>query len=153
MRVELLGLEDFPASYVVGPANGVRFDVNSVAFQQAWRLNMTEPPANAWTAQLVVPFTKEVAAGELLNVGFWLRCEAPGTNGDCYTEFLFERASEPWEKSVAFPSHAGLGWTENSEYFRPVDHYGAGQAHIVFRLGYASQVIDIGGITVQRIAE
>jgi hypothetical protein len=152
-REELVGAEAFSSSYVVGPASGSRFEVTGMPFQQAWRLTMSEPPATPWSAQLLVPLSEPVAAGELLNVSFWLRCEVPGPPGDCYTEYVFERASDPWEKSVAFPAHAGGQWSQKNEYFSPVSSYAGGQAQMLFRLGYADQVVEIGGLVVQRIGQ
>lgn len=112
---------------------------------------MLEPPSTPWVAQLVVPVYKPVQAGQLLHVSFWLNCETPGEAGDCYTECIFERAEDPWEKSVTFVAHGSDVWTEKSEYFVPVDAYQAGLSHLVFRLGYAQQVIAIGGIELEAI--
>ncbi len=147
----IVALTDFPASFTIGPVNAERIDVSGLPFTQAWRATMAEPPTESWTAQLIVPQTKALAKGQLLHVSFWVKCEVPGASGDCQTAFIFERASDPWEKSVAVAARAGSGWTQKSEFFSTLDSYGVGVAHMLFRLGYAAQQIDIGGVEVDAI--
>lgn len=148
----LVTLDDFAQSYSVGPVNAERFSVaGQSSFSEAWRATMSEPPSSPWIAQLVMPLGKPVKAGQLLHVSFWVSCEAKGLTGDCYTEYIFERASDPWEKSVTFPVHADGSWTQKSEYFSVVDSYEAGASHMVFRLGYEAQVIAIGGLELEAI--
>lgn len=148
----LVTLADFGASYMVGPITAERFQLSGQPFQEAWRATMSEPPSSPWAAQLVMPLGKAVQADQLLHVSFWLSCEVPGTRGDCYTEYIFERDGEPWEKSVTFVAHAGAAdWSRKSEYFSSVSAYGPGGAHMVFRLGYEGQVIAIGGLEVEAI--
>lgn len=148
---ELFGLADFGASYMVGPISAERFGVSGQVFSEAWRATMTEPPSSPWIAQLVVPLNKPVAAGQLVHVSFWLSCETPGTAGDCYTEYIFERASDPWEKSVTFVAHSDQAWGQKNEFFSVVNSYEAGAAHMVFRLGYEAQVIALGGLELQAV--
>jgi hypothetical protein len=148
---ELISLADFPASMVQGPASAQQIDVTGEPFTKAWRATMNETPSTPWVAQLVQNVDKPVAAGQLMRVSFWLRCASPGANGDCYTEFIFERAASPWEKSVTFAANAGPNWTQKSEYFSAVQSYAPGESHAVFRLGYADQVIEIGGFVLERI--
>lgn len=150
-REPLVTLSDFDAAYMVGPIDAETFQVADQPFTDAWRATMSEAPENHWAAQLVVPLDKTVAAGELLHVSFWVRCEKAGDTGDCLTAFIFERASDPWEKSVTFPVHADGTWQQKSEFFSAVDSYEADSAHMVFRLGYALQTIAIGGIEVESI--
>lgn len=147
----LITFEDFDLGYAVGPLTVEPFQLSGQTFTEAWRTTMTEPPTDPWTGQLVMPLDKAVGAEQLLHVSFWLKCEAPGDSGDCYTEYIFERGSDPWEKSVVFTAHAGPDWAENSKYFSSVSGYGAGQAHMVFRLGYAVQVLAIGGLQLEAI--
>jgi hypothetical protein len=152
LQVEpLITLCDFGQGFMVGPIQAEQFQVGGQPFSDAWRATMTEPPANPWVAQLVMPLAKPVRAGQLLHLSFWMSCETAGDSGDCYTECIFERASEPWEKSVTFPAHGGSGWSQKSEYFSTVSDYGASQAHLVFRLGYATQVIALGGLELEAI--
>jgi hypothetical protein len=147
----LVSLEDFSEAYIIGPVDSETFQVSDLPFTQAWRATMTEPPQNLWTAQLVLPLNKPVTAGSLLHVTFWVRCEKAGSGGDCKTAYVFERASAPWEKSVTFPVDADSSWTQKSEFFSVVNSYDAGVAHMVLRLGYATQTIAIGGIEVESI--
>lgn len=147
----LISLEDFSASYMVGQVRAEKFAVAGQPFTEAWRGTMTVAPDTHWAGQLVVPVEKAITAGALLHVSFWVRCEKAGDTGDCLTEYVFERASEPWEKSVTFPVHADGAWAQKSEFFSVIESYAAGVAHMVFRLGYAGQTIAIGGIEVESI--
>jgi len=147
----LVGLADFGASYVEGPANSTRIAVSGESFTEAWQASMTEPPATPWDAQLIILLNQPVATTDLLNVSFWVRCATAGDGGDCQTDFVFERASDPWEKSVVVHAVAGPAWAQSSEFFRPAANYGSGEAHMVFRLGYMTQVIEIGGVVVERL--
>jgi hypothetical protein len=148
---QLVAFDDFPGTFLVGPTMGERFQVSGQPFAQAWRATMSEPPTTPWVAQLVVPVNKPVQVGQLLHVSFWLDCEAPGQAGDCYTECIFERSSDPWEKSVTFVAHGSDVWAQKSEFFSAVDSYAAGTSQLVFRLGYPTQVIAIGGIELEAI--
>lgn len=148
---ELVGLGDFAATYMVGPISAGHIQVAGQPFGEAWRATMLEPPSSPWIAQLVVPVNRAVTAGQLLRVSFWVSCEAPGESGDCYTECIFERASDPWEKSVTFVTSVAGAWEQKSEYFSAVESYTAGQAQLVFRLGYRAQVIGIGGLMLEQI--
>ena len=148
---ELVGFAEFEASFTVGPVHAERIEVNGLPFTSAWRLSMAEPPTSPLHGQLVLLMPRAVAAGQLLRVSFWVRCATPGETGDCYTEYLFERASAPWQQSVTFPAHADATWAEKAEYFQSAESYAAGESQMVFRLGFAGQTIEIAGLTVQRI--
>lgn len=148
---ELVGLADFEASFTVGPVTAERIEVTGLPFTSAWRLSMAEPPTSPLHGQLVLLMPRAVSAGQLLRVSFWVRCAIPGESGDCYTEYLFERASAPWKQSVTFPAHADAAWADKAEYFQSVESYAEGESQMVFRLGFAGQTIEIAGLTVQRI--
>lgn len=147
----LVTFANFGDGYMVGTVTAQVIEVSGQPFTQAWRATMSEPPSSPLSGQLVVPLNEPVQAGQLLHVSFWLNCETVGPTGDCYTEYIFERASDPWEKSVTFAQHAQSAWSQKSEFFSVVSSYETGAAHMVFRLGYATQVIAIGGLEVEAI--
>jgi hypothetical protein len=147
----LITFADFGESYMVGDVTSELFPVSGQPFTQAWRATVSKPPSSPLSGQLVMPLNKPVKKGQLLHVSFWLNCETVGDNGDCYTEYLFERGAEPYVQSVTFKAHAGPGWSQKSEYFSVLETYASGEAHMVFRLGYATQVIAIGGLELEAI--
>lgn len=147
----LITFDDFGQSYMVGDVTSELFSVSGQPFTQAWRATVSKPPSSPLSGQLVMPLNKPVKKGQLLHVSFWLNCETVGDNGDCYTEYLFERGAEPYVQSVTFKAHANPGWSQKSEYFSVLETYAAGEAHMVFRLGYATQVIAIGGLELEAI--
>lgn len=152
VATELLGLSDFAASYMVGPVTAERFQVGDQTFTEAWRATMAETPSSPLSAQLVADLNRGVQKDQMLRVTFWLKCEVPGPDGDCYTEYIFERGSSPWEQSVTIPaSCAGSAWTQKRESFRTNTTFQAGEAHMVFRLGFATQVIAIGGLQLEAL--
>jgi len=153
VATELLGLSEFDAMYPVGPVTAEPVAVAGEPFDQAWRATMTQPPSTPLDGQLVAELSRAgVVKDQLLRVTFWLKCEVPRAEGDCYTEYIFERGSSPWEQSVTIPAHSqGSGWTQKRESFRTNTTFQAGEAHMVFRLGFPTQVIAIGGLQLEAL--
>ena len=150
----LITLDDFSQFQATGQPQVQleRFGVGKgQPFTEAWRATMLEAHSNPWVAQLVMPLNKPVRAGATLHVSFWVSWEAQGPTGDCYTEYIFERNGDPWEKSVTLPGRAEAGWVQTVGDFTALESYEAGASHMVFRLGYPAQVIAIGGLELSAV--
>lgn len=128
-----------------------RVPVSGRPFGDALRLRTKAgaPFPNIYAAQIQATPTGSVKKGDVLLATFYVRGIEGGQpeTGETQTEFVFERASEPYtksaEKNIAIPRG---DWRKISIPFTAVEDLAAGQAHLSFRLGYApAQVFEIGG--------
>ena len=62
---------------------------------------------------------------------------------------VFELGRPPWTKSVSFPVTAAREWRKIQVPFEAAMTYPAGEAKLNFRLGFAPQTVELGGITVE----
>ncbi len=124
--------------------------VEGQPFKEALRAEIKQPSGNPWDVQ-VHAFTKApVERGDALLATFYFRTEwAPEESGEGQTEFVFELAKDPWTKSVSFPVRASRQWKKVTVPFAAEESYAPGEAHMIFRLGYTPETIDIGGVTVE----
>ncbi|TWU55312.1 endo-1,4-beta-xylanase [Rubripirellula reticaptiva] len=117
-------------------------------FQQSLNIALTEQPGNTWDAAAGLPITSSVAKDDVLLVGFWMRGKPTSEVGGAVAEFVFERFSEPYTKSVQYLAEtpADGSWQQYWVRFRSVEDYDAGQAGINFQLGYQPETLEIGGL-------
>jgi O-glycosyl hydrolase len=90
------------------------------------------------TMQNVVP----VQSGDTLMASFWLR--GPGK-----VEFLFEKSTDPWTKSVTRAVTVGAAWKQFFVPFRSAQSYQPGEAMASLRLAFGPQTIDIAKFQLQ----
>ncbi len=124
--------------------------VEGQPFKEALRVEIKQASGNPWDVQVHAMTTKPVEKGDVLLATFYFRTEwAPVESGEGQTEFVFELAKDPWTKSVSYPARASREWKKIHVPFAAAESYGAGEAHMIFRLGYSPEVIDIAGVTVE----
>jgi mannan endo-1,4-beta-mannosidase len=123
--------------------------VTDQSFSDAVRIAINEGSGSPWGVQLQGPIAAPVDKGDALLATFYLRTEAPQEGGVGETEFVFELARAPYSKAVSYPVQAGPTWTEVQVRFLADRAYAAGEAQMIFRLGYEPETIDIGGVKVQ----
>ena len=99
--------------------------------------------------QLQTPTTAPVAMGDAILATFWLRTETPQEGSVGETEFVFELGRSPYSKSIQYPIQAGPDWTRVQVRFNADKAYAAGEANMIFRLGYEPQTLDLGGVKVE----
>ena len=58
-----------------------------------------------------------------------------------------ERAGDPYTKSGIYAAHAGAKWQQFQVPFTAAEDYAAGEANLLFRLGYRPQTVEIAGFT------
>ena len=127
--------------------------VTGQPFATALRVSTLKKPSNPWEVQLFVATTAAVASNDLLKATFYLRQAQAQPGGEAQAAFLFQRASSPWESSVHHLGAEHLGeWRRYEVLFRARDNYPAGAAQGAFHLGHDTQVIEIGGVTVEHYA-
>lgn len=151
-RTDILGPAGINAFKVFGETKKV--DVSTVPvtgqpFTEAMRLAIKEQSTHEWAVQLQAPTAAPVASGEAILATFWARAETPQEGSVGETEFLFELGRSPYSKSVTYPIQLGPEWARVQVRFQPDKNYAAGEANMIFRLGYDPQTIDIAAIKVE----
>ena len=123
-------------------------------FDEAFRAEITEPSENRWDLRLVAKTTAPVERGDVLLATFYFRTErSRAESGEGQTEFVFELAREPWTKSVTYPARASQAWRKLYVPFVAQESYAAGEAQVMFWLGYDVQIVEIGGLTVENFGK
>jgi GH35 family endo-1,4-beta-xylanase len=154
---DLLEGKSASALAVSGKAERVRVsevDVTGQSFQKAMRAEILEGSAQEWDVQVSTKTKTPVAAGDVLLATFHVRATSSREeSGEARTEFVFELAREPWSKSAQYPVRAGREWRQIHVPFVAAESYAAGEAQIIFRLGYTQQTLEIGGVTVENFGK
>jgi GH35 family endo-1,4-beta-xylanase len=128
--------------------------VQGQAFDTALRADVVERSGLAWDVQLQAPTSGPVESGDALLATFSVRCtRSLVESGEGQTEFVFELARDPWTKSISYPVKAGREWLTFNVRFMASGSYGPGDAQLIFRLGYAPETIEIGGVSVKNFGK
>jgi len=92
--------------------------------------------------------------GDALLVTFYIRTPwTPQESGEGETELDFELAHDPWTKTKVYSVHASHDWQKVYVPFESDQALKAGEGQVVFRLGYAPETLDIGGVTVENFGK
>jgi len=120
--------------------------VEGMPFPDAVRAQTFKAAARPWDAQLAVPITEGVTAGDTVVVRFAIRCTGTAScRGQ--TAYIFERAGEPYTKSVENGIQFGSEWETFQFAFRSKESYGPGGANLLFRMGFPEpQTFEVGGV-------
>ncbi len=138
-------LQGSPAKVVVSYV-----PVTGQPFTEALRAEVKEASRNPWDFQVLVMNSQPIKRGDVLLATFYFRTEASRQeSGEGQTEVVFELGRPPWTKSVSFPVSAGRAWQKLQVPFQAAMNYPAGEAKLNFRLGFAAQTVELGGITVE----
>jgi hypothetical protein len=124
-------------------------DVQGQPFDKALSVEIKEAGQSPWEVQTASPTTERVEKGDALLATFYVRVEKEQESGGGETEFVFELDGEPYTKSVSYPVPLTPDWRKVHVRFRAAGSYEAGQAQVIFRLGYSPETIQIGGISVE----
>jgi endo-1,4-beta-xylanase len=129
-----------------------RVAVEGQPFGHAVRARTEREPQLDYHIQLHARTTAPVEKDDVLHVSFWLRgAAASAETGEARTAFIFERAAEPYTKSITLAAGApgeGQEWRRVEAPFKALERYAAGEAQVLFRLGYAPQTVEIGGLSL-----
>jgi len=156
-RVDLLGGAGIAAFKISGDnakaATASPIAVSGQPFTDAMRFTIKEASSHEWAVQLQTPTTAPVAAGDAILATFWFRTETPQEGSVGETEFVFELGRSPYSKSIQYPIQAGPDWTRVQVRFTAAANYAAGEANMIFRLGYDPQTLDLGGVKVENFGK
>lgn len=155
-RVDLLGGAGVKAFNAAGETKKVvmtTVPVEGQAFKEATRIEIKEGSSHEWAVQLTALTTAPVEAGDAILASFWVRAEAPQEGSVGETEFVFELAGSPYTKSIQYPIQFAGEWVKVQARFAAARAYAAGEANMIFRLGYDPQTLDIAGVQVEGFAK
>jgi len=128
--------------------------VQGQPFQEALRAEIKKGSGHEWAVQLQAGTQGPVDEGDVLLATFYLRAEKPLEEINAgQTQFVFELAKEPYTKSIMYDVQAGSAWRKITVPFVAKQRFAAGEAQMIFRLGYEPETIDIGGVTVENFAK
>lgn len=157
-------VETLPRVSVLGPGGIREFELQGEAkdkvaltwgkvqgqpFEEALHAEVKEASGSEWSVQAQARTAAPIEAGDLLLATFYVRSVAPQENGTTETQFVFELAREPWTKSVTYPIYLDEQWRMVQVRFAAKESYGAGEAQMIFRLGYDPETLEIGGAKVE----
>ena len=120
-------------------------NVSGHGFDWALRAVTTTTPGAEPLLYMSAPTATPIHAGDVLLLRFWLRCHDSMT-GEAFTTFVLETTDGQVVESTEFRVGACREWREISFPFRATASYAAGDARVIFRLGFDRQTADIGGI-------
>jgi Glycoside hydrolase family 44 len=147
------GLKAFELQGDVGKVELTTIKVEGQPFTEALRPQITQASGSDWSVQLQAKSVAPIEAGDMLLATFYLRSEKPQDGGATETSFVFELAHAPYTKSVTYPVQANGDWSKVQVRFVAHEHYGAGEAQMIFRLGYEPEAFAIGGISVENFGK
>jgi len=151
-HVDLLGPQGLSAYQLEGEKKKVSLTtvpVDGQPFSQALRASILEGSGSEWNVQLVAGNAAPVDKGDVILATFYLRAPTPPREAPLgQTELVFELGRAPYSKSVSYPVQVGTAWTKVQVRFAAAQAFAAGEAHLIFRLGYEPEVLELGGVTV-----
>ncbi len=148
--LSVLPVDTLSAFHLSGAAPNIA-DVQIVAasgmpYKSAY-VRTLKQPAEVYSIQLTAHTIAPVNKGDVLLASFSVR-SIYSLAGTARTDFVFEQASNPYTKSIAFPISATAQWRRIQIPFVAADTYAPGAAQMNFHLGFVTQTIEIGGISV-----
>src|SRR5450432_798701 len=123
--------------------------VEGQPFTEAVRVNIRVGSGSSYAVQLQALTATQIEEGDALLATFFLRTEKPQVGGVGQTELVLELAQPPYTKSIEYPIQGGADWSKVQVRFKASRAYQAGEAQMIFRLGYEPEIIDIGGVQVE----
>jgi GH35 family endo-1,4-beta-xylanase len=144
------GIESFAPTGAIAKLAVSTVKVEGQSFDKALRVELKEKVPEPWAAQIRAETTAPVTQGDVLLATFYARTlKTLSESAEGMTEFVLEKNGDPWTKSVIYPVRAGKDWIKFQVPFAVTESYAPGQAQVMFRLGFALQVMEIGGISLE----
>jgi hypothetical protein len=155
-RVDLLGGGGVKAFEVHGEVQKVAITtipVTGQPFAEAQRIEIKEASSHEYAVQMTARTVAPLESGDVILATFYLRTEAPQEGSVGETEFVFELAEAPYTKSIQYPVQGPGDWVKVQARFKASRSFAAGEANMIFRLGYDPEVIAIGGVQVESFGQ
>jgi GH35 family endo-1,4-beta-xylanase len=153
-----------PGEELIGPAGLRAFDlinkggkvdlsylkVEGQPFTEAIRVDIQQIARSEWDIQLRTRTASPVGQGDVLLATIYFRTEQSCEEGGLgRAGFVFELASDPWTKYMQYTVRASYEWKKITIPFIVGHTLAAGEAQMTLRLGFALQIIEIGGLSVE----
>jgi GH35 family endo-1,4-beta-xylanase len=122
------------------------------AFERAWRVAVTERPANEYQVQLVAPVKAALKQGEVVLLTVYARMVSTGDeSGEGRVGLVLEQVGEPYGRVFARSFGVGRAWTRlDVPAVVNVDFSKVG-AQVTVRLGAFPQTVEVGGVELKRM--
>jgi len=120
------------------------------AFKQAVRVTVRKRAADSNSTQMTILNSEPIRKGDVMLARVWIRGKA-GDGKPARVEFLFEKATNPWTKSIWQPLTApsdGTSWKRFLIPFASAEDYGKGDAMASLRFATTIQQVEIGGLEI-----
>ena len=125
-------------------------DVTGQTFANALRAQTKGTPPNRWDVALQASIREPIQPDDILLARFWVRTrEAMADAG--VVGVAVELNREPYEKLAEGQYNAPREWTQIQLPMVARKAFDAGSVNLNFRLGYADQTVDIGGVELVRL--
>jgi endo-1,4-beta-xylanase len=135
-----------PPSY--GGVSQTVVDVAGQSFTQAIQYVTTTATGNIWDKGNYINTIAAVAAGDVVLVSFWARCEQSlAETAVCATHAAFQVNTTPYTGEVSLDITPGPIWTQYFMPFKASVSHAAGAAEFTFSLNYANQTLQLAGFT------
>lgn len=123
-------------------------DVTGQSFTQAVQYVNTTATGNAWDKGNYINTTGSVAAGDVVLVSFWARCEQSlAETAECATHTAFQLNTTPYTTEATLDITPGPIWTQYFMPFKAATSHAAGAAEFTFSLNYANQTLQLAGFS------
>lgn len=147
------GIEEFVLQGDTDKVELTPITVEGQPFTKAYRAIIKEQGSSEWAVQVQAPTSSPVKKGDVMLATFYVRYVKPQESGRAQTEFVFERAGEPYTKSITYPVYLTEEWRKVQVRFKSAEDYPVGGAQMIFRLGYAPQIIEIAIASVDNYGD
>jgi endo-1,4-beta-xylanase len=148
------GIKSFAVQGKTERATVTIVPVEGQPFKEALRAEVREKSANVWDVQVQTRVQQAVESGDVILATFYVKADATRQeSGEGQTELVMELARAPWPKSVSYPVRVSRDWSKVYVRYKAQMSYAAGEAQLIFRLGYEPQTIQIGGVTVENFGK
>ena len=136
-----------PAGSGWGDASVEAVPVQGQFFATAARITVRKPPSEPYYLQLNAFIPASIHKGDAMLATFWAR-SIQSESGEAVFEMICEQSRDPYTKSSEFLAVTDSDWRQFTVPFKAAGSYAPGQAQMNFRLGYAAQTLEIGGVTL-----
>ena len=129
--------------------------VSGQPFTRALRVTIGINAPDTNVTQLTIPNAAAVAKGDLLLASFYVRGTSNTGNIPAQVGFLFEKATDPWTKSVTETVSTApdrTAWKRVLIPFTAIDSYKPGEVMASLRLAFGPQTVEIGGLNIVNYA-